>query len=111
MSAPVTETTNTGTPEASFEGLIPAASGNLAGGPARPSAPLSEYPAIQRSANRAGSGRARHCFFPRQALRAPHIFRLDPARLRLVLDILGDIIGVACLFFLLFAGLFWGSIQ
>jgi len=51
--------------------------------------------------NRAGRGRVRHCLSSRRALRTP----LSP-RVRLVLDILGGIFGVACLFFLLFAGLF-----
>ncbi|MEH6737467.1 MAG: hypothetical protein V7695_02840 [Sulfitobacter sp.] len=85
--APFTETPNTGTPEAPFEDLYPAASGNLAGGPDRPSAPL-----FSSSAHTAGS-----C--------------VGQGRLRVILEIAGDCISIACLFFMLFAGLFVGAIQ
>ena len=103
--APVTETTFPRTLDASFEGRETAASGNLAGGPARPSAPLFPYPA-HRPDSGAGEGCARGGLSSRQALCAPR----NP-RVRLVLDLLGDLVGAICLFFILFAGLLLGGIQ
>lgn len=103
--APVTETPNTEIPDASFEGRETAASGKLAGGPARSPAFLFPYPA-HRSDSRAGEGCAGGGLSSRQAPCAPR----NP-RVRLMLDLLGDLIGAICLFFILFAGLFLGGIQ
>jgi hypothetical protein len=74
--APVTETPNTGTPEALSKVLSPAASGNFAGGLVRPPAPLFPLPTQ-----------------------------------RLILDLVGDCVCVACLFFMLFVGLLFGGTQ
>lgn len=102
--APVTETTNTGTPEVVSEDLIPAASGTFAGGPARSPAPFIQYPA-HRSDSRAGEGRAPRSL-SRLEKRAPQV-----STRRLIMDLAGDCICVACLFVILFVGLFFGGIQ
>lgn len=103
--APVTETTKTGTLKALSQDLYPAASGNLADGSSRPSAPLFPYPAPRT--RDAGEGHVRDTFSPPRQV--PPIPR--NSRLTLIKEIAGDLIGVACIFFIPFAGLFFGSIQ
>ena len=97
------DTSNTGTPEVLSEDLMSCASGKLAGGPHRLPAPLIPYPAVFLPEH-AGEGRAQPLSSPRG--RAP-----EHTRKQLIKDLAGDCVGVFCLFFILFAGLFFGGIQ
>ena len=97
------DTSNTGTPEVLSEDLMICTSGKLAGGPYRLPAPLFPYPAALLP-DEAGAGRAP--ITSSRSERAP-----DHSRKQLIKDLAGDCVGVFCLFFILFAGLFFGGIQ
>lgn len=104
--APVTETPNTGTPEA-FTARRSAASGNLAGGPDRSPAFLFPHPARPLGSIRAGEGRERETFCPpRQVL-----LTFRNSRRKLIFEAVGHFISVACLFGMLFIALFFGGLQ